>query len=90
MGFLFCHWDRVKLIATNAWIYDIRRYMEITTIIDNQLLSVGVFVLSLIQSVLQKIMISICIVEASQFEFFTSWPTLTSAKQNKSIISEKQ
>mgnify|MGYP007070987757 CR=1 FL=1 len=43
MGFLFCHWDRVKLIATNAWIYDIRRYMEITTIIDNQLLSVGVF-----------------------------------------------
>ena len=77
-------------IAPNAWIYDIRRYMEITTIIDNQLLSVSVFVLSLVQSVFRKITISVCIVEATQFDFITSWPTLPSAKQNKSINSEKQ
>jgi len=34
-----------------------------------------VFVFSLVQSVLQKIMISICIVEAGQFGFIASCPT---------------
>ena len=45
----------VCIIVPNAFIYAIIRYMEITKIIDNQLLSASGFVLSLVESVLKKL-----------------------------------
>jgi len=53
----------------------IRRLIEITTIIDNQVFSVSGFCIVVSKTGIKKIMISICVAEARQFGFIASWPT---------------
>ena len=81
----------VCIIVPNAFIYAIIRYMEITTIIDNQLLSASGFCIVISRIGIKKIMISICIVDARQFGLIAGWPTkFSTAKQYNSINWEKQ